>query len=123
MMVMTSQNATQNSTTYFWSMSGDSLYRHREELRLELYTPDNEALDSKIAKEIIEDYSGRFQEKINLLEEQYKSQATLCIRSSRSSVFFFFQTQRERMSVRDLPNVGLHSDNLKTCSHFDGCGE
>ena len=88
MMVMTSQNATQNSTTYFWSLSGDSLYRHREELRLELYTPDNEALDSKIAKEIIEDYSGRFQEKINLLEEQYKSQATLCIRSSRSSVFF-----------------------------------
>ena len=44
MMMMTSQKATQNSTKDFQFMSGDSIYRHREELRLELYTPDNEAL-------------------------------------------------------------------------------
>ena len=44
MMMMTSQKATQNSTQDFWSMRGDFLHRHREEPRLELYTPDNEAL-------------------------------------------------------------------------------
>ena len=39
-----SQKATQNLTKDFRFMRGDSIYRHREEPRLELYTPDNETL-------------------------------------------------------------------------------
>ena len=43
-MMMKSEKSTQNSTKDFRFMSGDSIYRHHEEPRLELYTSDNEAL-------------------------------------------------------------------------------
>ena len=48
MMMMKLQKATQNLTKDFWSMRGDSIYRHREEPKWELYTPENEALPNPL---------------------------------------------------------------------------
>ena len=44
MMMMTSQKATQNPRKDLRSTRGDPTHRHHEDLRLDLYTPDNETL-------------------------------------------------------------------------------
>ena len=73
-----------------------------------------EILDSKIAKEIIENYSGRFAEKIKLLEEHYKGQAKLCI---IFSFFGIFLNPREiRGACATCSMWGLDNDNLNKCN-------